>query len=241
MAEADKKVTHSSGVPVPDSLAARFQQDIDWQANGWKYKWPSYGDTDNWGPGLPSMSRNVSTDETNRQLVVDTALFYVDASRTGTQYYRYAHHHHPDWTSENAKDKNRGIDCSNFIAHCLNVALGIRISSNVKKGANMKLNKINAFTDCKSGDIVYFSRYKNLEEISHCGIVISVNGKLAVAHSTSAKSTKNDQDERDHSGPQITISHKFYPINRFKWGFSLSDILDATENKPNALVPPLKK
>jgi len=238
MADAGKM--HPCGVAIPSSVSDRFQADLDWKKDGWKYEFPSYGDDDNWGPGLPNMKRNIGSDKENRTCVIDTALFYVEATKGDNPYYAYVHHHHPDWTSEKAKNSKRGVDCSNFMSHVLNMALGVRVSSNVRKGSASlleKLPKIEKFTAAQPGDIVYFTRYKNLEEISHCGIVIEVDGKLAVAHSTSSGATKNSDGERDRSGPQITTSHKFYPINRFKHGFSLTDIVNATNDDAHVLLP----
>ena len=188
-----------------------------------------------WGPparhfAIPDGVGSKSADW-KRERVIATALRYQGIS--------YQHHHIPawdppadwPWKKVGLGHNAPGVDCSNFTSFVYNIALGIKINSDVTKQSELtemtfadghkapiqRIEKPSTYAEfvsvLKPGDLIFVRN--NQEEISH--VIMWVGAALAAPATTPLIIDSTGAGHTDSSGVAIPDGVQLRPFEARSW------------------------
>lgn len=178
----------------------------------------AYGRGASWGPRArtwpaPSVPPGVDPLTWRRERLLAVARRYLG--------YDYQHHHIPDWLPppdwpSRTERRSRGLDCSNFTSWVYNFGLGVRITSNVRKQAEIEGLRLEGDyatlrRTLETGDLLFM---RGQDGISHVVMWVGAAGQPAdeplVVDSTSNVRT-------DSRGTRIPAGIHLRPFREGSW------------------------
>ena len=207
----------------------------DWYSRRVRKEWGSWGPPPRHFPAHPDYDRMPVS--ARRQRVLAVACNYIGLP--------YQHHHIPDWDPPQdwpwkpvAFGRNsKGVDCSDFTSWCYNYGLGIKMSTGVKRQADVTEiegpgpdrtthAKVIDATDydslckkLKTGDLLYINNRKG--DLAHVIMWVGDVGKSPDGSPLVIDCT--GEGHKDSNGNDIPIGVHLRPFLKDQWYFKSFD------------------